>query len=113
MRSRPDPSSFRRVNLAVSHANAGASRRKPTPARPCAVARVVKNGTKRSDQANALRRHAARMCRIDGLSITAEVLENPLDDCGFLDAGDHPQLAAALPASLNVDGEYLLEVLCP
>jgi len=53
------------------------------------------------------------MRRIDGLSIMAEVLENPLDDGGFLNAGDHPELPAALPAGLNVDGEYPLEALCP
>jgi hypothetical protein len=48
LRSRPDPSSVRRVNPRLSPGNAGASRRKPTPARPCAVARVVKNRTRRS-----------------------------------------------------------------
>jgi hypothetical protein len=53
------------------------------------------------------------MRRIDGFCGVAQVLENPLDDCGFLDAGDHPQLPAALPAGLNVDGEYPLEALCP
>ena len=78
------------------------------------------------------------MCRIDVLSFTAEVLENPLDDGGFLDAGDHPQLPASLLAGfighvpvpdrfaaafgranrrscrfVNVDGEYPLEALCP
>jgi len=113
VRSRPDPGSFRRVNLPLSPENAGASRRKPTPARPCTVARVVKNRTKRSDQAIALRRRSARMRRIDGLRSVAEMVQNPLDDCGFLDAGDHPQLPAALSAGLNVDGEYPLEALCP
>ena len=41
------------------------------------------------------------MCRIDGLGITAEVPENPLDDGGFLDAGDHSQLPTALTAGLD------------
>jgi hypothetical protein len=34
----------------------------------------------------------------------AEMVQNPLDDCGLLNAGDHPQLSAALSAGLNVDG---------
>ena len=97
MRSRPDPSSFRRVNLPLAPGNAGALRRKPTPARPCTVARVVMDRTERSVQAIAPRRRSARMRRIDGLRSVAEMLQNPLDDCGFLDAGDHPQLPAALP----------------
>jgi hypothetical protein len=41
----------------------------------------------------------------------AEMVQNPLDDYGFLDAGDHPQLPAALAAGLNVDSEYPLEAL--
>ena len=53
------------------------------------------------------------MCRIDGLGITAEVPENPLDDGGLFNAGDHPQLPAALSAGVNVNGEYPLEALCP
>jgi len=73
----------------------GASWRKPTPARPCTVARVVTNATKRSDEAVALWRRSARMCRIDRLHSMAEMFQNPLDDCGFLDAGDHQQLPAA------------------
>ena len=100
-RSRSDPSWFRRVNLPLSPENAGASRRKPKTARPCTVARVVTNRTKRSDQAIALRRCSARldrMCRIDGLHSMAEMFQNPLDDCGLLDAGDHPQAGAALLA---------------
>ena len=113
MRSRSDSSSFRRVKLPLAPGNAGASRRKPTPARPCTVARVVKNRTKRSDQAIALRRRSARMCRIDGLHRMAEMVQNPLDDFGLLNAGDHPQSPAALSAGLNVDGEYPLEALCP
>ena len=98
MRSRPDPSSLRRANLPLSPENAGASRRKPTTARPRTVARVVKNRTKRSDQAIALWGRSARMRRINGLRSMAEMIQNPLDHCGFLDAGDHPQRPAALPA---------------
>ena len=88
-------------DLPLSPGNTGASRRKPTPDRPCAMARVVTNRMQRSDQAIALRWRPARMCWIDGLSIMAEVLENPLDDGGFLDTGDHPQLPAAVSAGLN------------
>jgi hypothetical protein len=33
------------------------------------------------------------MRRIDGLRRMAEMLQNPLDDCGFLDAGDDAQAA--------------------
>ena len=104
MRSRPDSSSFRRVNPSLSPGNAGVSRHESTPARPCKVGRVVKNRTKRSDQAIALRRRPARMarmCRIDGLRSMAEMFKNPLDDCGLLNAGDHPQLPAALSAGLD------------
>jgi len=53
------------------------------------------------------------MRRIDGLGVPAEVRENPLDRCGLLDAGDDPQPAAAVPAGLDVDGEYPLEALRP
>ena len=53
------------------------------------------------------------MRRIDGLHSVAEMVQNPLDDGGLLNAGDHPQLPAALAAGLNVDGEYPLEALCP
>ncbi len=35
-----------------------------------------------------LRRRSARMRRIDGLRSVAEMVQNPLDDCGLLDAGD-------------------------
>ena len=59
---------------------------------------MVKNRTKRSDQAIALRRRSARMRRIDRLRSVAEMVQNPLDDCGFLDAGDDAQAAAALLA---------------
>jgi len=54
--------------------------------------------TKRSEQAIALRRRSARMCRIDGLGSVAEMVQNPLDDFGLLNAGDHPQSPAALSA---------------
>ena len=113
MRSRSDSSSFRRVKLPLAPGNAGASRRKPTPARPCTVARMVMNRTKQSDQAIALRRRSARMRRIDGLRSVAEMVQNPLDDCGLLNAGDHPQLPAALSAGLDINGEHPLEALCP
>ena len=56
--------------------NASASRRQPTPARPCTVARVVTNTTKRSDKAIALRRRTARMRRIDGPDPAARELPN-------------------------------------
>ena len=50
------------------------------------------------------------MRRIDRHGLPAKVFENPLDDGGFLDAGDHPQLPAALPAGLDVDGEHPLDM---
>ena len=53
------------------------------------------------------------MCRIDGLHSMAEMVQNPLDDCGLLDAGDDAQVSTALPAGLDVDGEHPLEALCP
>lgn len=43
------------------------------------------------------------MRRIDGLHRMAEMFQKPLDDCGFLDAGDQPQRPAAVVAGLNVD----------
>ena len=55
----------------------------------------------------------ARMCRIDGLRSMAEMFKNPLDDGGLLNAGDHPQLPAALSAGLDINGEHPLEALCP
>jgi hypothetical protein len=98
----PDrPLVVQRVNLPFSPGNTGASRRKPTPACPCRVARVVTSMTERSDQAIALRRRAARMRRIDGPGITAEVLENPFNDRRRLNAGDDAQVPAALPAGLD------------
>jgi hypothetical protein len=33
------------------------------------------------------------------------MIQNPLDDCGLLDAGDDAQVSTALPAGLDVDGE--------
>ena len=62
---------------------------------------------------SSLRRRAARMRRIDGLRRVAEMFQNPLDDGGFLDAGDHPPLPAALAAGLDVDGKDPLEALRP
>ena len=53
------------------------------------------------------------MRRIDGLGITAEVLENPFNDCWCLNAGDDTQVPAALPAGLDIDSEYPPEALCP
>jgi len=106
-------SSFRHVNLPPAPGNAGGSRHQSTPARPCKVARVVMNNSQRSDQAIALRRRAARMRRIDGLRRMAEMVQNPLDDGGFLDAGDDTQVPTALPAGLDINREYSLEALCP
>ena len=40
---------------------------------------MVKNRTKRSDQAIALRRRSARMRRIDRLRRVAEMVQNPLE----------------------------------
>ena len=74
---------------------------------------MVKNRTKRSDQAIALRRRSARMRRIDRLHSVAEMVQNPLNHCGFLDAGNDAQAAAALLAGLDVNGEHPLEALCP
>ena len=71
------------------------------------------NRTERSDRAIALRWRSARMCRIDGLHSMAEMFQNPLDDCGLLDAGDDAQAATALLAGLDVNREYPLEALCP
>src|SRR5690606_26299985 len=67
----------------------------------------------RSERQIALRRRTARMRRIDGLGVPAEVRENPLDRCGRLDAGNHTKAAAAAPARRDVDGEYPLEALRP
>jgi len=43
------------------------------------------------------------MRRIDGLGITAEVLENPFNDGRCPNAGDDTQVPAALLAGLDVD----------
>src|SRR5690606_41301905 len=67
----------------------------------------------RSQRHTALRRRTAGLRRLDGPGVPAEVRENPLDRCGLLDAGDDPQPAAAVPAGLDVDGEYPLEALRP
>ena len=69
------------------------------------------NRTERSDQAIALRRRSARMRRIDGLHSMAEMVQNPLDDCGLPDSGDDAQAAAALLAGLDVNLEHPLEAL--
>jgi hypothetical protein len=41
------------------------------------------------------------------------VLENPVDDRLFLDAGDHLGLTAALGADRHIDVEYPFQTLCP
>lgn len=66
---------------------------------------------KGSEQGVALRRRAARMRRIDGPGITAEVLQDPFNDRRRLDAGDDAQAAAAFAAGLDVDGKDALESL--
>src|SRR5690606_34096206 len=71
------------------------------------------SAVQRSERQIALRRRTARMCRIDGLGVPAEVPKNPLNRCGLLDAGDHTKAAAAAPARLDVDGKYPLEALRP
>ena len=68
---------------------------------------------RRSGRQIALGRCAVRMRGIDRLGVTAEVLENPFNDRGRLDAGNDPQTAAALPAGLDVDGEHPPEALRP
>ena len=69
--------------------------------------------TKRLVSAIALRRCTARRRRIDGLGITAEVPENPFNNCRCLDLGDDTPVPAALPARVDVDGKDALEALCP
>src|SRR5690554_7349126 len=71
------------------------------------------SSAERSERQLALGRRTARTRRIDGLCAPAEVRENPLDRCGRLDAGNHTKAAAAAPARLDLDGEYLLEALRP
>ena len=90
-------------------ANAGRQQPQPKAARRGTVAGVER----RSARPVARRRCAARMRRIDGPGITAEVLENPFNDRRRLDAGDDTQAAAALAAGLDVDGEHPLEALRP
>jgi hypothetical protein len=51
--------------------------------------------------------------RIDRLGIVTQVLKNPLDHGRLLDARDHPQLPAAAPAGLDIDGKDTLEALRP
>ena len=51
------------------------------------------------------------MRRIGRFTVATEVRENPLNDCRRLDARDDAQPPAALPAGLDVDGEYALEAL--
>ena len=41
------------------------------------------------------------MRRINGLRSMAEMVQNPLNHCGFLDAGNDAQAAAALLAGLD------------
>src|SRR5690606_26293663 len=52
----------------------------------------------RSKRQIALRRRTARMRRIDGLGVPAEVRENPLDRCGLLGALAPENLAKPRPA---------------
>src|SRR5690606_3797351 len=77
---------------------------RPSPARWLGSA-------ERSERQVTLGRRTARIRRIDGLCVPAEVRENPLDRCGRLDAGNHTKAVAAAPARLDLDGEYSLEAL--
>ena len=72
--------------------------------------------TKRSDQAVALRWRSARMRWIDGLRSMAGMVQNPLDDCGFLDAGDdaRPNAFPLLPTRrqaliAHIPGSHLMQ----
>jgi len=56
---------------------------------------AVLGSAERSERQLALGRRTARIRRIDGLCVPAEVRENPLDRCGRLDAGNHTKAAAA------------------
>jgi len=60
-----------------------------------------------------LGRRSGRASPIERLAHSAEVIENPLDDGGLLDARHHPKLAAAAPAGFDVDHEDALEPLRP
>src|SRR5690554_8210306 len=71
------------------------------------------SSAERSERQLALGRRTARIRRIDRLCVPAEVRENPLDRCGRLDAGNHTKAAAAVPARLDLDGEYPLDALRP
>jgi hypothetical protein len=51
--------------------------------------------------------------RMGGIGVAAEVLENPRDAGGRLDAGDDALPAAAALAGLDLDGENPLEALRP
>jgi hypothetical protein len=53
------------------------------------------------------------MRRVDRSAVAAQVPENPRNDRRILDAGDHPQSAAAATADLDVDGKDALEALRP
>jgi hypothetical protein len=59
------------------------------------VARALERAESGSDRQIGVGRRAARMGRIDGLGVAAEVLENPIDHRRRLDAGDHAQPPAA------------------
>ena len=50
-----------------------------------------------------LGRRSGRASPIERLAHAAEVIENPLDDGGLLDARNHPKLAAAAPVGFDVD----------
>ena len=45
------------------------------------------------------------MSRIDRRPVAIEAREDPLDEIRFLDARDHLEPPAAVPAALDVDGE--------
>ena len=55
----------------------------------------------------------ARLGGIAGRLLAVEVIEYSLDDSRFLDAGDHPQPAAASPTPLDVDRKHALQALVP
>lgn len=79
-------------------AGEGASGRKLRRARPGAVARRCRGV--RATHCPGAAHGSARMRRIDGHCVPANVLENPLNRCWLLDAGDHTKAAAAAPAGL-------------
>jgi len=51
--------------------------------------------------------------RIRRLAVAAEVLEYPVNDRGFLNAGNDLELPAAAPSDLDVDRKNPLQTLCP